>query len=220
MVSIMAEGASTSTTDGPIWGIRAGVGTTRTPSLLRCGPGAFCVLVTVLIKLQGTHFNPPTNKSFDTSYKTWDENAYGNGPLPIGFQGYVPDSGVGFIEACEAANIPIVNDLNTGDGVGVKQGTGSLDARIRRSSSYDAFYKPIKDRPNLDVLYDASVQHLIFDDESRSPKVSGVGVVYQPDGLVYELTAKKEVIVSMGAFHSPQLLMISVCLDDTDKRTQ
>lgn len=144
------------------------------------------------------------------SYKTWDENAYADGPLQIGFQGYVPESGVGFIEACEAANIPIVDDLNSGDGVGIRQGTGSLDAKLRRSSSYDAFYKPIKDRQNLDVVYYASVQHLLFDEESDSPKVNGVGFVYQPDGLVYELKAKKEVVVSMGAFHSPQLLKVSV----------
>lgn len=156
--------------------------------------------------------NPPIrDKDFDLSYKTWDESAYADGPLQIGFQGYVPDSGVGFIKAVEAANIPIVKDLNSGDGVGVKQGTGTIDAKIRRSSSYDAFYKPIKDRENLDVLHSASVQHLTFDENSKKPKVTGVGFVYNPDGLVYELSAKKEVIVSMGAFHSPQLLMVSVC---------
>jgi choline dehydrogenase len=127
----------------------------------------------------------------------------------LAFQGYVPESGIGFIEACEAANIPIVEDLNTGDGVGVKQGTGTLDARLRRSSAYDAFYKPIADRANLDVLHYASVQHLIFDDESETPTVVGVGFVYHPTGIVHEIRASKEVVVSMGAFHSPQLLMVS-----------
>lgn len=158
-----------------------------------------------------THFNPPKpDKCFDMGHKTWDEDAYANRPLQIGFEGYIPKSGVSFIEACEAANILIVDDLNSGDGVGIKQGSGSLYVKLCRSSSYDAFYKPIKDRQNLDVLHYASVQNLIFDEESKGPKVSGVGFVYQPDGLAYELEAKKEVVVSMGAFHSSQLLMVSV----------
>lgn len=59
---------------------------------------------------------------------------------------------VGFIEACEAINIPIVEDLNTGNGTGVKQGTGNLDGRLRRSSAFDSYYQQAKGRPNLDVL--------------------------------------------------------------------
>ena len=131
----------------------------------------------------------------------------------------MPESANGFIEACEAANIPIVNDLNSGDGVGVKHGTGTLDSKLRRSSSYDAFYKPIQDRQNLDVLHYAAVQHLITDTDGEKPAVTGVGFIYHPTGLVHEIKARKEVIVSMGAFHSPQLLMVSVCPWKTPPRS-
>jgi len=41
--------------------------------------------------------------------------------LQIGFQGFVPDSGVGFIRAMEAINVPIVNELNSGNGTGVSK---------------------------------------------------------------------------------------------------
>jgi choline dehydrogenase len=161
--------------------------------------------------VKGTRFNPPDeSKGFDMSYKTWDPAAYSDGPLDIAFQGYVPESCVGFIEACpEAANIPIVEDLNTGNNTGVKQGTGTLDDKFRRSSSYDAYYEPIKGRENLDVLYYAPVQHLIFDKDRETPKAKGAAFIDHPTGYVYQVTAAKEVIVSMGAFHSPQLLMVS-----------
>jgi choline dehydrogenase len=164
--------------------------------------------------VKGTHFNTPDHaQGFDMSYKTWDADSYGDGPLQLAFQGYVPESAVAFVGACaEAANMPVVRDLNSGNGTGVKQGTGTLDARLRRSSSYDAYYKPVRGRGNLDVLFYAPVQSIMFDDTNGrggKPKAKGVAFVDHPTGLVHEVRAAKEVILSMGAFHSPQLLMVS-----------
>ncbi|KAL0940464.1 Pyranose dehydrogenase 1-like protein 2 [Colletotrichum truncatum] len=163
--------------------------------------------------VKGTHFNPPTDhevKGFDVSYKTWDPSAYSDGPLELGFQGYVPPSGVGFIEAsADALQIPIVNDYNTGNSTGVKQGTGHMDSRFHRSSSYDSYLKKAINRTNLDVLYFAPVWKINFDTEGEKPKATGVAFMDHPTGMVHEVKAKKEVIVSSGAFNSPQLLMVS-----------
>ena len=158
---------------------------------------------------QSTHFNPPDpNSGFDQTYETWDPEAYGDGPLQIGFQGYVPPATVGFMNAVEAVNVPVVNELNTGNNTGVKQGTGNLDSNYRRSSSYDGFYKQAAGRPNLDVLHYAPVRGIIFSNDS-TPKATGVNFRDEPTSLQHQVTAKKEVIVSMGAFHTPQLLMVS-----------
>ncbi|PVH76829.1 GMC oxidoreductase [Cadophora sp. DSE1049] len=159
-----------------------------------------------------THFNPPNlNNGFDHSYETWDPTAYSTGPLEIGFQGYVPPSNVAFIQACAAANIPIVEDLNTGNNTGVKQGTGCLDSRFRRSSSWDSFGQQAKGRKNLDILHWAPVQSLQFETEKEGeePRASGVVFVDEPTGRIHVVKARKEVVVSMGAFHSPQLMMVS-----------
>ncbi|KAF7591431.1 hypothetical protein BBP40_001592 [Aspergillus hancockii] len=155
---------------------------------------------------KSTHFNPPLrNSPYDQSYQTWEASAYSDGPLEIGFQGYVPPTSVAFIRACQAANVPIVEELNAGNGTGVKQGTANLDSRYRRSSSYDGFYKQAANRTNLDVRYYASVTKISIDNATAR------GVVYtdQRTSLVRNITARKEVVVSMGAFHSPQLLMLS-----------
>ena len=161
---------------------------------------------------------PRPDTGFDQSYQTWDSDAYSDGPLQIGFQGYVPATSIGFIRACEAANIPIVEELNTGNSTGVKQGTDILDSRYRRSSSYDSFYKQAANRTNLNVMFNAPVSEIIFDNTTETPTATGVVFTDQSTSLVYGVNAKKEVIVSMGGFQSPQLLMVSVGLPLSTER--
>jgi choline dehydrogenase len=106
--------------------------------------------------------------------------------------------------------------LNTGRSVGVKLGTATLDAKLRRSSSYDSFYKEAAGRKNLDVLYGAPVTSINTEAVSNSSydeaqaRATGVNFVDQSTSLVHQVKAKKEVILSLGAFHSPQMLMLSV----------
>lgn len=133
----------------------------------------------------------------------------------------MPDSTNGFVQACsEAANIPIVNDLNVGNGVGVKHGTATLNSVLRRSSSYDGFYQQSRNRTNLRVLHDSPVTGIAFSQSNGNstgnstavPRAIGVSYIEQRVGFVRQARARKEVIISMGAFQSPQLLLVSVSL--------
>ncbi|KAI8943833.1 hypothetical protein NX059_001806 [Plenodomus lindquistii] len=166
--------------------------------------------------VKSTKFNAPTTpelSAFSQDYKTFTPSLYGSGPLELGFQGYVPPSTDGFIVACsEAANIPIVEDLNNGDGFGIKHGTATVNSRLRRSSSYDGFYQQARNRTNLRVLHDSPVTGIIMSSPNNSssrPRAIGVSYIEQRTGFVSQARARNEVIVSMGAFHSPQLLMVS-----------
>lgn len=85
-----------------------------------------------------------------------------------------------------------------------------MDARYHRSSSYDSFYKQAANRPNLDVLHDAPVTQLVTETRHGKPKATGAIFMDEESGLIHQVKARKEVILSMGAFHSPQLLMVSV----------
>jgi choline dehydrogenase-like flavoprotein len=67
-----------------------------------------------------------------------------------------------------------------------------------------AFLTPNLNRPNLTVITDAQVQKILIDDN----KVA-TGVCYKTKGKQTNIFAKKEVILSAGAFNSPQLLMLS-----------
>lgn len=157
--------------------------------------------------------------------RTYDRSAYGDGPVELTFQGYVPPSTHGFVKACsEAVKIPIVHDLNLGNSVGVKHGTATLNSRLRRSSSYDGFYQQARNRTNLRVLHDAPVTGIAFSESNGSgngnstgdstsggkSRAIGVSYIEQSTGFVRQARARMEVIVSMGAFQSPQLLMVSV----------
>ena len=161
--------------------------------------------------VRGTTFNPQDpSKGFDDTYKTFVPEAYGNGPLQLAYQGYVPPTGVAFMNACaDAANIPIVEDYNLGNSTGIKQGMAHLDSDYLRSSSYDSYLKQAQGRDNLDVLYYAPVRKILMDTEGKRPRARGVQFFDHPTGRVYQVYAANEVIVALGAFNSPQLLMVS-----------
>lgn len=164
-----------------------------------------------LILIQSTHFEGNPKHSTDPRYETWDTNEYSDGPMAIGFQGFVPVSNVPFIEACnETVHTPILHDLNSGDNRGVKQGTGIIDANFLRSSTYDSYYMRAKGRSNMDVLIRAPVLRINFDGEGDKLTACGVTFLDESSGLVKNVTANLEVISCAGAFQSPQLLMVSV----------
>ena len=132
--------------------------------------------------------------------------------MQVGYQGYVVPPNPAFIKACTRVGIPIVEDLNSGCGIGVKQGTVAVDQKYRRSSGY-SFYERAKSRSNLKVMHDSPVQKILFDPPkgNGNPRASSVVFIDHIAGLFCNVSAKKEIIVTLGAIQSPQLLMVSVC---------
>jgi len=108
----------------------------------------------------------------------------------------------GFIAACAALGIPPTTDYN-----GAKQeGASVVHSTIengKRASGATAFLKPVLKRSNLTTITHAQVGKLILEGK----KV--VGVQYIKDKKTVRVNADKEVILSAGAFQSPQLLMLS-----------
>lgn len=76
----------------------------------------------------------------------------------------------------------------------------------RRHSAAEAFIRPIyRTRKNLHILTSALVTKILIDAETKT----AMGVTFQRGKDIYTVYAKKEVILSAGVFHSPQLLMLS-----------
>ena len=73
-----------------------------------------------------------------------------------------------------------------------------------RSSSESSFLRAALKGTALQVYKQTLAQQILF----NSNKIA-IGVSVSTGGLNYTLSAKKEVIVSAGAFQSPQLLMVS-----------
>ena len=73
-----------------------------------------------------------------------------------------------------------------------------------RYSASKAFLKPIEKRENLDILLNAYVTKINLTQDNRA-----TGVVFEQNQKIYEVNANREVILSAGAFGSPQILMLS-----------
>ncbi|MDQ0512122.1 GMC family oxidoreductase [Ancylobacter amanitiformis] len=73
----------------------------------------------------------------------------------------------------------------------------------RRHSLFRAYVHPWMDRPNLTVLTGATVRRVLFDGRRA------VGIEVIRDGKISRIDATQEVVLSLGAIHTPKVLMYS-----------
>jgi choline dehydrogenase len=76
----------------------------------------------------------------------------------------------------------------------------------QRHSAYRAFLHPVRHRKNLTILKDAAAMRLLFEGQSNR-HICGVQIHHR--GKDRQISAMREVILSAGAFGSPQLLELS-----------
>lgn len=149
---------------------------------------------------------PYFKKSEDNASVTQLDEGYHatGGPLHVSFADrFRTPLADAFLEACANQGIPATNDYN-----GEQQAGSSLFQfnikHGKRQSTATAYLHPVRQRSNLQVITRASVQEIILE------KDRAVGVkVRVGTKTVSELRAKREIILSAGAFNSPQLLMLS-----------
>jgi choline dehydrogenase len=80
----------------------------------------------------------------------------------------------------------------------------------KRQSIFRSYVVPYMDRPNLTVLPHALVTRLTFEDK----RTTGVQISYE--GGVRRIRAGREVILSLGAIHTPKVLMQSGIGDEVE----
>jgi len=116
------------------------------------------------------------------------------------------------LEGARSVGIPTFQSPNglMMEGIG---GASIADLRVRdgmRQSVFRSYAFPYMDRPNLTVLCHALVTRLIMSGKQAS------GVEMVRDGKVQRIAAGVEVILSLGAMHTPKVLMLSGIGDQTD----
>jgi len=124
------------------------------------------------------------------------------GPQPVSDLGHPDPLSAAFITAAAETGIPVNPDFNgaSQEGAGFFQTT---TWRGRRASTAVAYLRPAKARKNLHVETSALAQRVVFDGRRA------VAVVYRQAGVLRGARARKEIIVSGGAYNSPQLLQLS-----------
>jgi choline dehydrogenase-like flavoprotein len=121
---------------------------------------------------------------------------------------------VATVDAARALGIPTYQSPN-GRMMEEKRGAAITDLRWRdgkRLSVFRTYITPYLDKPNLTVVPHALVTRVIFDGN----RATGVEVIH--GGAVQTVTAEAEVVLSLGAIHTPKVLMQSGIGDEAELR--
>ena len=148
----------------------------------------------------------PYFRKAENNMRGADDFHGGDGPLHVADPSYTAPMTSDFILACEQSGIRRNKDFNGAhqDGAGFYQVTQFHDTRRgQRCSAAAAYLHPNLRRPNLSVLTQARTTRILLE-ECRAR-----GVEISQAGRTHCILARREVILSAGAFQSPQLLMLS-----------
>lgn len=126
-----------------------------------------------------------------------------SGPLSVSNPRYTHPYSERFLLAAEQLGLPFTDDFNGA----IQEGVGTYQFTMKqgeRCSAAHAFLHPVSDRSNLDIVSQARVNNIEWDNRRA------IGVSYRDSqGSNHIVAAKREVIISAGVFNSPQLLMLS-----------
>ena len=126
----------------------------------------------------------------------------GDGPLNVMDLRSPSRYGPAFVEAAHQAGYPLNADFNgeSQEGVGMYQVTHKNGERF---SAAKAYLTPNLSRPNLEVITGAQTTRILLEG------LRAVGVEFRQRGTTQQIRASREVLLSAGAFQSPQVLMLS-----------
>jgi choline dehydrogenase-like flavoprotein len=144
----------------------------------------------------------PYFKRSESNERGADDLHGGQGPLNVKDLTSPNRFGPIFVEAGKQAGYPVNADFNgeSQEGVGMYQVTHKNGERWSAAKGY---LTPHLNRPNLKVITGVHVTRVLLEGKRA------VGVEYRQGGELKTIQAVGEVILSGGAFGSPQLLMLS-----------
>ncbi|MEK7264925.1 MAG: FAD-dependent oxidoreductase [Pseudomonadota bacterium] len=124
------------------------------------------------------------------------------GPLTVSDLRYINPLSQNFLEGAAELQLPTNDDFNGAkqEGMGLYQVT-QRDGK--RCSAAVAYLNPARERANVEVKPDCKAEKILIQDGRAT------GVRFRQGTQTKTISARKEVIVSAGAFQSPQILMLS-----------
>jgi choline dehydrogenase-like flavoprotein len=125
-----------------------------------------------------------------------------DGPLNVMDQRWPNAGSRAFVESASRLQLAVTDDFNKPDntGFGVFQVTQKAGERW---SAARAYVEPLRGKANFDIRTDALVEKIIVENGRA------VGVKIRRGGRSEDVRASGGVILSAGAFNSPQILMLS-----------
>jgi choline dehydrogenase len=144
----------------------------------------------------------PYFKKAENQERGADDFHGAGGPLPVSDLVHADPLSAAFIAAAAETGIPVNPDFNgaSQEGAGFFQTT---TRRGRRASTAVAYLRPARGHKNLQVETSALAQRILFDGHRAD------AIEFRQAGVLRTARARKEILVSSGAYNSPQLLQLS-----------
>lgn len=144
----------------------------------------------------------PYFKKAEDQQRGADDYHGAGGPLPVSDMLHADPLSGAFIKAAVESGIPDNPDFNgaTQEGAGWFQ-TTTLNGR--RASTARSYLRAARGRHNLHIETSALAQRILFEGRRAA------GVEYRQNGALRTVRARKEILISSGAYNSPQLLQLS-----------
>ena len=144
----------------------------------------------------------PLFKKFENYWNKNDEMHGNKGELRVEKQRLTWDILESFQESCKQYGIQKIDDFNKGD----NEGSSYFEVNQKKGVRWNAvkgFLNPIKDRKNLTIISETHAKKILF----KNKKVIAISVF--KNKKYFNIFANKEVILTAGTVHSPQLLQVS-----------
>ena len=144
----------------------------------------------------------PYFKKAENQQRGADDFHGSGGPLPVSDLGHPDPLSAAFITAAAETGLPVNPDFNGA----LQEGAGFFQTTTRygrRASAAVAYLRPAKGRNNLHVETSALARRIVFEGRRAD------AVEYRQAGALKTARARREILVSGGAFNSPQLLQLS-----------
>ncbi|KAK1984481.1 hypothetical protein LZ30DRAFT_586110 [Colletotrichum cereale] len=158
----------------------------------------------------GTDHPPPQSAKDAVGLGYQDEKFSGKGPVQVSYGEGYNSTNTAWMRTFNELGFGMTGDPRSGKAFGAFQNPCSIDPETKtRSFSASAYYTPeVAKRPNLVVLTETVVKKIIFDNSGGDVSATGVQIVTK-DGQEKTVSARVEVVLSAGTFHTPQLLELS-----------